>query len=354
MNKKLAIAISVIIVLFCASLVDASSMNYKVSLSDGGKVQIKGVEGIKIPATMPQYLNGAVMVNVMQGTLSIVECTGGKIDSQTKPVGNVLIKDGCPDLKGGGGKGEIISYRKGGDEEVAYLISPRYSIITTSDPIIRWHHLKEIDSYQVSLYRGTDKSAVWTRSISLADYPSKKLHNVEIIEMKYPDCIDNSCLIKEGLDYYIQVTGQSKARSISSEELLLNPDQYPPMEGFGTRISNSGDLEFRLTRPSNTESNSTVDDAYLLIGSLAKKNMFYDAIQKNEELAQQEKNAFRTRQLGDLYLENGLNQIAENVYEEAEKYLVKISDPKQKAEERELLESSLQNLKQARASKRDN
>jgi hypothetical protein len=327
-----------VLVIFSSISFASGEPSVKVSLSPRGEVDING----KAYKTVDR-LKLTDKVSVKKGTLTL---TCWKDENKKEPAevhlntqsGSRTVRDECPYA---GPKGNGVHYRKGGYENIPYIISPRYTRVTTSTPQLRWNHIGA-NSYKVALYGGSggEEKMIWEKNISTEEITLTDAYGITIVQIDYPKQHGGNTFrpLESSLDYYLVVTASINGKNITSKE-NLKPDSYLASDRFGLALSYENHLQFGLV--SNVNRIPESNDPIALVNRLAQHGMYADAIREVENLLQNDKCPDLYRQLGDLYLESGLNLLAKGVYKQAIKTLSSIQDHEQQIQEKRIINASI-------------
>jgi hypothetical protein len=134
--------------------------------------------------------------------------------------------------------------------DTPYLISPRYTLLSSNRPTFRWKHVKNSTNYVVQLYAvkaGYKKSQPWGEPLIIdASSPQEHVQNlldIEIFSLDYPD----RELLQKGVKYHLVVQANVGGKTAFSHE--SGDSQYNSLSGISTSrpIDGKVDLQFKLS-----------------------------------------------------------------------------------------------------------
>jgi hypothetical protein len=210
-------------------------------------------------------------------------------------------------------------YPGGWNDEIPYIVSPRYTKILSSQPILRWHHINRNAKYEVELCK--------VNVLGSEDCLPKIKHNADDLLFRadygFVELPREKAPKLEAGRYVFRVKSGS-VDSIMEQELL----QYPSREGISGRqfqvVSSEEYSEIRSTIDTLRSSNypNPMGVEVDIAAFYASKNFYTDAIQELENLLLKyngKVDASVYEMLGDLYQQVGLNLLAVKNYEKSGK-----------------------------------
>lgn len=183
-----------------------------------------------------------------------------------------------------------INYRKGGDNsDISYVITPRYTLISNSQPTLRWNKVEGANRYLVKIKGGDIDWQKEVTGTSVVYSGEKELQT----DVDYLVSVETDT----GVSSLDDTGAKLGFRLISSEQLKSLEDTIAPIK----------------------ESNLSQEEKTLKIAQkYYQLDLNADAIALLEQLkADGIKNAKVYRLLGDTYAKTGLNLLAEENYTKA-------------------------------------
>jgi hypothetical protein len=234
------------------------------------------ITGIRLIALI--VLTTIVVLNLAQ---SVTFAQSGAIAQSSKAV---EIAQSC-----GQRIGRTVAPRGPLDPLVPYVISPRQTLLLSDRPVFRWNAVPGSDRYTVQLRNG--ETVVWTQQISTH-------------ELAYPASEEG---LKPGIDYTLVI--QSSNGHSSQEDTVASSFQVlaePEVE--------------QIRQAETLFANQSNSDATALIKARFYQGAGLDAeaiatLEKHLQQGSQSPKLYR--QLGELYVQSGLNLIAENYLRQA-------------------------------------
>jgi hypothetical protein len=242
-------------------------------------------------------------------------------------------------------KSDSVKYRKiMNDKRLPYIISPRYTAITTQTPRLKWNHTGSLE-YIMSIY---DQSSNELKLIFSDKFNEKQFHvesfgttegNVSIASIPYPDL--NKPLAYDK-DYLFSIKSYPSPQKGENDVIDMGDRNIYPAEERQGLVSG---LSFKVRKIDMTIEADPLDNVELLL----QKSLYANAIDILETLVSgdlrplSEKTRLYSR-LGDLYAESGLNDLANQVYLEAQKHLMYVEGNDIRSDNEKAINYALCNL----------
>jgi len=252
-----------------------------------GEVQVKRVNWVAyVPASFGMELRRGDLIRTGQQSKATISCGDGSLVEIGSDVEGPIP---CPWPRATWPT-PIPPPRKQQTSAIPFIISPRMTIIATSNPLLKWNPVSGATKYTV-IVRGAGQE--W-RTETVAG------------EIVYPD--DAPPLIP-GIAYKLVVIEQSSHRSSEEEQLpglgfsLLTPEEVQAVREAEAKIRALGLADAPMR--------------FLIANLYAVQGLNAEAIELLEELSNTLQEPANVRSLGDLYRTIGLNRMAEERYSQA-------------------------------------
>jgi hypothetical protein len=133
---------------------------------------------------------------------------------------NSRCKGGTPDYD----IGELSEeFRPGGiDISAPYVVSPRYTMVRSQQPVLQWHAVKEAKRYTVSLFHDRAEEPICT----IQDVVEKPKNGIITIEFSRCQTKLGAYNLELGYFYKLNVVAKFADKEISSEEKMIDRNDY--------------------------------------------------------------------------------------------------------------------------------
>jgi hypothetical protein len=219
------------------------------------------------------------------------------------------------------GDSDVRFFIGGLDKALPYIISPRYTLIQTNQPILQWNSVEGATNYSVSVLTDRSTKPVCTIQKIVAD-PMTSTMKIPFEYCRQSD--SNKYQLEEGLFYRVVVT--TSAMVSSEQESVDKSDyrsEYRGVEGIEFRLI-STKIKDNINEAISTLNQNIEDnqEKQLSIAAVyASYNLYSEAISVLENSVEKPSTPSVYIQLGDYYALSGLLLRAEYSYCQAEKML---------------------------------
>lgn len=334
-------------VLLCSVSLGANA-SVPVSWSEGTEASYR-YNGRTVKLAPRTSINPKGSIQVTKGKV-FVSCRGGREEINSNNARNFKK---ISDLSNCAKSAEIsqgeAQYPKSrhNDINVPYLVSPRYTLLSSNRPTLRWKHVENATSYTVQLYAmkaGREKSQPWGIPLTINVLSSKSniqdVLGIKIFNLDYP----NREPLQKGVKYHLVVQANIEGKEFDSHELLGN-NQYSSLFGVSTSrpVDNKAHLQFKLY-----EKDISLDGLPKTgqINELDRLGFHSEAIQELERLIAKEPSPSIYRHLALIYAKIGLEDLSKRSLQAGIKGLENLSQKEHCEIEVEQIQQVLSELNQ--------
>jgi hypothetical protein len=210
------------------------------------------------------------------------------------------------------------------DQQIPYIVAPRYTLISNSVPDFRWNSVSNTAKYTVMIFHDRSLDPVCRQEIISPDSIWRGIASVSYAKV----CGDYQ--LKS--NYFYKIIVQSDTGKSSTEEVISLNDyriEDRGLSGLGFRLLDETSLQEISQSEKNIilSSKSEEEKSYRISTLYGQKNIYSQAISILEELVNKSSSDIDIYvTLGDYYAESGLSFQAKSLYEEANKLVANLPD----------------------------